>query len=37
MLFCLLYDKKRKKKLTREEDADYRASSNGTLDPGITD
>ena len=28
---------KRKKKLTHEEDADYRASSNGALDPGIKD
>ena len=28
---------KRKKKLTREEDADYQASSNGAPDPGITD
>jgi hypothetical protein len=29
--------KKRKKKLRREEDGDYRASSDGSPDPGITD
>jgi hypothetical protein len=30
----LLYAKK-EEKTTREEDADYRASSNGAPDPGI--
>jgi len=28
---------KKEEKLTSEEDADYRTSSNGASDPGITD
>jgi hypothetical protein len=33
--YFVCYMPKKKKTTTREEDADYRASSNGAPDPGI--
>jgi hypothetical protein len=37
VILFVIWQKKKKKKLTREEDADYCASSNDALDPGKID